>query len=421
VQAEVQVGNEETGARSVGYLLTRFGLLFLLCLFLLSAWLNHVATAVLLGIVLCAAGVAKAWSRVSLWRVDVHRSLSGRRVFPGESIQVTVRVTNRKPLPLPWIQIQEEIPLNIVPDPPSGCEPTPGGQTLSRMASLLWYSAVSWKWRLRCERRGYYLLRPNLVTSGDIFGLYPHSGTNGSNVDEIIVYPRIFPIRQLRVPSLHPMGETRAERRFLGDPTRTMGIRDYRPQDSLRRIHWKASARHQELLVKVYEPTASVRVALFLAMESFHGSGGWDDESLELGISTAASVAHELLGRGCPVGLFVNTRLADSDQAVSVPPGASVHHEANILEALAKVTSRMQGPFAGLVEREIRTLPWGSTIALVIGPFSDCMEALVHNLRARGYKLLLLRAETSQEPGVPVDSPWQRIIPAPISEGMRVG
>ncbi len=32
------------------------------------------------------------------------------------------------------------------------------------------------------------------------------------------------------------------------------GIREYRPGDSLRRIHWRASARHGELVVREYEP-----------------------------------------------------------------------------------------------------------------------------------------------------------------------
>ena len=85
----------------------------------------------------------------------------------------------------------------------------------------------------------------------------------------MIVYPKIFPIAHLGIPSLHPLGETIAERRIFEDPIRVIGVRDYNPRDSRRHIHWKATARRQELQVKVFEPTTTLKVAIFLAIDSF--------------------------------------------------------------------------------------------------------------------------------------------------------
>jgi len=44
-----------------------------------------------------------------LARVSCRRQLSERRVFPGEKVKVKLQIANRKPLPLPWIQIDDEI------------------------------------------------------------------------------------------------------------------------------------------------------------------------------------------------------------------------------------------------------------------------------------------------------------------------
>lgn len=66
-----------------------------------------------------------------------------------------------------------------------------------------------------------------------------------------LVFPRFtslserFPVREL---------ETAAATPRAGSGNELFGIREYRAGDSLRRIHWRSSARHGELVVREYEP-----------------------------------------------------------------------------------------------------------------------------------------------------------------------
>jgi uncharacterized protein (DUF58 family) len=384
---------------SAGSLLTNFGLLTLGGILLLSVWYGQSAIAILLSLVLGMAAVAKLWSRVCLVNVQGQRSISERRIFPGENTELKWQIINRKILPLPWVQIEDEIPQEIAPDTLPQSTDRPRFRLFARSSSLLWYRKVSWKCSLQGQKRGYYPLGPVLVSSGDIFGFYPRWAKILLQ-DSIIVYPKIFPLDQLQLPSLHPLGETRTERRIFQDPARTIGVRDYRPQDSLKSIHWKATARQQGLQVKVFEPTTTLKIAIFLAIDSFSGYGFFNEEDFEFGISVAASIAHDGLERSNPVGIFSNTRLADSGQEATIPLTGSRDHIMGILEALAKVTPHFSIPFETFLQRERSNLPFGTTLILIFSKLPENLAWLLNELREAGYKTLVLQIGGEKEANV---------------------
>jgi hypothetical protein len=49
-----------------------------------------------------------------------------------------------------------------------------------------------------------------------------------------------------------------------GSGTELFGVREYRPGDSLRRIHWRSSARHGELVVREFEPPGVQTLGIFV-------------------------------------------------------------------------------------------------------------------------------------------------------------
>jgi len=381
------------------WILNKYGILLLAGILIAAVWHGLSAIVVLTSLVLAATGFTRLWGRYCLSRVSCSHSLSDTRLFPEEFTEITLKVGNRKLLPLPWIQVDEEIPVELVPDKKTIPAERPGYRLWSHMTSLLWYRAVSWRCRLYCSRRGYYPIGPVTVTSGDIFGLYSRS--HAIRLDEpVIVYPRIYPIERLDIPSIYPMGETRAERRIFQDPTRTLGVRDYRPDDGLRYIHWKASARRQQLQVKVFEPTTTWKTALFLAVDSFSGgSDFYNEEIFELGVSTVASIARYVIDQGSSVGLYVNTKLADSGQAVSMAPSGSRSRLAEILEALAKVSPVSSSPFESYLQGELQALPWGTTMVFVLSGISKTVASLLSSLKLSGYRMLVLSVGKGEQEG----------------------
>ena len=372
-------------SQAAGYLLNWPGLLATAGILVLATWNGLTSIVVLTSLLFSSAGLAKLWSRLSLARVSCRRLLSERRVFPGETVRVKLQVANRKPLPLPWIQVDEEIPKALGGASAPSLE-KPESVLIRRSAAMLWYSSVKWKYELPCLKRGYYLLGPAVISSGDIFGLYSRSFKTPME-DHIIVYPKIFPVGPLAIPSQQPMGESKTEYRVFEDPTRPVGVRDYQPGDSLRHVHWKASARLQSLQVKVFEPTTTFKVALFLSVDSFKFNGSVREGDFELGISVAASVAYHVIEQGSPAGVFVNTRKVDSGQAVSLAPSGSREQLTAILEALAKVTTFSSGPFELFLEKEQKALHAGSTVVLILAKPPEMLPLMLHTLKQNGFKL----------------------------------
>lgn len=88
------------------------------------------------------------------------------------------------------------------------------------------------------------------------------------------------------------------ERARTGAGEEYLGIREYRPGDPPKTVHWRSTARAGHLIVREYEQEASVRVGLVLAGGD-HGSA--PDSSYEALVSAFASVGLYALTTGHPI------------------------------------------------------------------------------------------------------------------------
>jgi uncharacterized protein (DUF58 family) len=331
------------------------------------------------------------WKRLSLRHVKYERSFDKRCAFPGETFEMTIRVSNRKLLPLTWLEARDSIP-TAMPLARGALMPThdPAIGTLDNVLSLRWYERVSRRYSLECTRRGIYSLGPVHLRSGDLFTLFEAHET-AEQGDRLVVYPRIWPLDELGVPSKEPFGESGAHRRCLEDPLRTAGVRAYYPEDSLRRIHWKATAHRGELQVRVFEPAATLCLVIVLNVATFaHHWQGSIPELLERAISVAASLATWAIGQKYKVGLAANGCLPLSDQPIRIPPGRAPGQLAAILESLAGVTGFATLSVQELIRRESPRLPWGATMVVVTGIVTKDLSAAILRMRDAGRRMALI-------------------------------
>ena len=378
------------------FLFSRPGLIFLLGLTLAGAWYQQLVLTLLTSTVLVIGLSAHGWSALSLRRVVYLRRTSPARIFPGEEVELTLILENRKLLPLSWVEAADRVPLALMPEgldsvPEAGPEAGTGPGLLVNVAPFLWYQRYIWRYRLPGRRRGYYKLGPVRLTSGDLFGLFPRQSTAGE-VDHILVYPRVHDLFEPALPSRFPLGEVQAASRLFEDPTRSIGLRQYTRDAPFKSIHWKASARHQELQVKVCEPTTTLEVVIFLDAGSFN-----DDDEFETGVSLAASLARHFIEGDQPVGMFVNAVPADGrGHGVRLPTGSGLDHLMNIMEALAKITRETCQDFAEFFDENLAAVTWGATLALITSCLTEDASGRLAGLGREGFQVAVYQVAADE-------------------------
>jgi len=90
-----------------------------------------------------------------------------------------------------------------------------------------------------------------------------------------------------------------------------MGVRDYRPEDGFRRIHWPATARVGQLQTRVYQPISGLDLIVCLNIATFDPHWlGVKPDLIEALVSKAASVIYHTFNLGYRVGLISNGGIA---------------------------------------------------------------------------------------------------------------
>ncbi len=254
----------------------------------------------LAGLLATVYAVAYALSHESLEAVRYTRTLHPRRAFAGEPISCTVRVENRRRLPLVWLTTADRWPNAVVPEASRDLAPShlPDHSELTLTLSLRGRSQVHREYTLSTRRRGIFDLGPAEARSTDPFALFLEAGSVAPP-HRLVVYPRRRALPPTGFASDDPFGWRRAQRRLFEDPNLPMGIRPYASGDSFRNIHWPATARTGELQTRAYQPVAGLDIVVCLNAATYDRHWeGYDPERMEALVETSATLVTEALEAG---------------------------------------------------------------------------------------------------------------------------
>jgi uncharacterized protein (DUF58 family) len=202
----------------------------------------------------------------------------------------------------------------------------PVGQTRTARMAVAPLSAdaeVSAGYRIPTERRGVLTIGPLTAVRHDVLGL-ARSDAEVAGTEEVLVAPRAH---LLDMPSL---GHGVLGRHLLAlaqrlGPGDFHSLRDYVEGDEPRTIHWRASARSEELKVRQDSVEGLRRCVVLLDQHVPSGDAG--AEAFERAVTVAASVVHSADKAG------LTTRFVTTDGADIRGPDVAaqtLHHLARI-------------------------------------------------------------------------------------------
>jgi uncharacterized protein (DUF58 family) len=274
---------------------------------------------------LLLVGLGGVWLTGWLWTRALARNLRLVREVRFGWAQVGDRLEERFSLrnlgftPGIWVEVRDR---STMPD----YQP-------SRVTGVGGYDDNRWQTQGECTRRGVYTLGPTVIRAGDPFGVYTMEREYPA-YSTMVVMPPVLPLPMIEVA---PGGRAGEGRPRSDAPERTVAadsVRDYRPGDSLRWIHWKTSARKGSLYVRLFDGAPVGDWWIFVDLDAACQAGEGGNSTMEHGVVLAASLASRAMAEGRMFGL-----VAQSGEALHwIPPRGGDAQFWDVLRALAVVT-----------------------------------------------------------------------------------
>ncbi len=335
-------------------------------------------------------GVSKLWGRYALERLEYRRTFSRSRCFPGEEVELSIELTNRKVLPVTYLCVDNEVPEELEITSRKLKFLRVGKGTLRLLFGMAWYQKVIRHFKVRPARRGFYRLSSVYLSGGDPFG-YLQPTRLLEDPQTLVVYPRVLSLSQVGLPSSRPFGDLKSKNRLFEDPMRFAGVRDYQPGDPLSRVHWKASAASGNLQVRLLDPSSNLGLCVFVNTWSYDLPWmGTDVDAFEAACVLAASVVGWAAGEGLPVGLFANGVVHEWGMNLRLEPTRGPEVLTHALEGLARLQTISQTPLAELMLDELPRLSYGTSVVVITRSLPEVLAGAVLDVQRSGRPVTLI-------------------------------
>lgn len=212
----------------------------------------------------------------------------------GGTTGVLAKVKFDLPLPVPYVEIRSE------------AFTASGSGYSCYLRDTTWDENIWIKNDLRFSKRGLHKLDNIYIRVSDVFRINCFEKTVDTDIT-IKVFPKIYNITSLSLGGMDIYRETADPKSRSEDQNTIRDVRKYREGDSLKKVHWKLSAKQDELYVKNLDTISGEEIVLFTDMNSRNSS--FDDSGAveESVVDFSASIVSQIIRKSLSIKVFLNT------------------------------------------------------------------------------------------------------------------
>ncbi len=375
--------------------------IYLLVLILMGLFAHSVGGYVpffLFAFALCVYLGSAAWLYLGAQGIALSDEVDfDQRVMVGQDYPLVLTVKNVSMVTWPWLTaLVAAVPGIAVDQPQSHCG------VVARRAKHRFRLVI------RFTQRGRYDRLWVRLTLHDLLGLFDQAWAVERRID-LTVLPRIIAIEGRVDGAGYATGLADRDRQLSEDMAQPMGLRPYFVGDSIRRVHWKTTAKTGELMVRTYAHQSRTQVHLYLDCCANRHAGTGDASSFERAVVMAASLISHLLARRVATGL-----IAAGAPAAAYPARDHAAQETLLLDALALVAA-VPGDRARSPAAELTAVPSGGALILISSMADETLHELILTLKMRQIRVVVIQLDLAgygvepiapTRPGTEQATPW---------------
>ncbi|WP_019812483.1 DUF58 domain-containing protein, partial [Saccharomonospora saliphila] len=251
-------------------------------------------------------------------RIAAARVLDADRVTVGAPAEVRLDLWRTGRTPAGEVLVEDGLPYALGPRPRFVAERLPQ------------HRAVSLRYQIRPTVRGIQRIGPLCATVTDPFGICEFHRELARD-SRLVVVPRVVSLRGLPLGAGVGSGQDSSVRLHTGQGEPDVVVRPYRQGDDLRKVHWRSTARRDEVMVRVEERPWRAGTTVLLDHRAAAHAGTGAGASLEWAVEFAASACLHLNHAGHRVRLVSEHGRPLAD----MPEDAGRAHDGSVLDALA--------------------------------------------------------------------------------------
>lgn len=295
------------------------------------------------------------------------------KVEEDDSLEIVLEVKNKSILPVSDFVLEDFLT----------CAPAAEKQKFVILDFLLPGSTNKLAYRCLCPQRGRYDLGPLTAYFFDPLGLF-YFKEKYPVYSELYVYPRTFNIRKF--PDLNRgcspwLGIETS--RVSGDDDEFYGVREYRRGDPLKKVHWMASARKNQLIVKEFQRQSFFRATVMFNLEKDENFGEGKESVAEYSIKIVASIAKYLINLGVSVEI-----ISHAGELVHIPFNKGAEHLEEILRFLSIAEPESRVSLLELFETFHRNILEDSSLIVVMTDKNQAFLPAMFSLGVRNVSLI---------------------------------